>query len=153
MPSNRVSSRSEKEYQDATTPENTYLSGLCTGLFAATAIASSPSLSSLLPIAVQVVLMAYRTGSHVASLAERLSPSTGMSESWTYVVPGAKEAEAKSLLAEFHKSEVNIRLLPSAGPRKQNKLTRVYRESRRPRRPMSVLCPPATSRYLVLPRH
>jgi hypothetical protein len=30
-----------------------------------------------------------------------------MSESWTYVVPGAKEAEAKSILAEFHKSEVN----------------------------------------------
>ncbi|KAK7964984.1 Conidial yellow pigment biosynthesis polyketide synthase [Apiospora saccharicola] len=97
--------RSEKEYQDATEPENTYLSGLCTGLFAASAIASSPSLSSLLPIAVQVVLMAYRVGSHVASLAERLSPSTEKSESWTYVVPGAKEATAKSILEDFHKSE------------------------------------------------
>lgn len=49
--------------------------------------------------------MAYRTGSHVASLSERLSPPTDKSESWTYVVPGAKEAEAKSILAEFHKSE------------------------------------------------
>ncbi|KAK7989418.1 hypothetical protein PG989_009733 [Apiospora arundinis] len=97
--------RSEKEYQDATEPENTFLSGLCTGLFAASAIASSPSLSSLLPIAVQVVLMAYRVGSHVASLAERLSPSTEKSESWTYVVPGAKETTAKSILDEFHKSE------------------------------------------------
>ncbi|KAI1875243.1 hypothetical protein JX265_004301 [Neoarthrinium moseri] len=97
--------RSEKEHEDVTKSENTYLSGLCTGLFAATAIASSPSLSSLVPIAVQVVLMAYRVGSHVASLAERLSPSIEKSESWTYVVPGAKEAEAKSILAEFHKSE------------------------------------------------
>ncbi|KAK8056490.1 Beta-ketoacyl synthase [Apiospora rasikravindrae] len=97
--------RSEKEYQDATEPENTYLSGLCTGLFAASAIASSPSLSSLLPIAVQVVLMAYRVGSHVASLAERLSPSSEKSESWTYVVPGAKESTAKSILEDFHKSE------------------------------------------------
>ncbi|KAK8115100.1 conidial yellow pigment biosynthesis polyketide synthase [Apiospora kogelbergensis] len=97
--------RSEKEYQDATEPENTYLSGLCTGLFAASAIASSPSLSSLLPIAVQVVLMAYRVGSHVASLADRLSPSTEKSESWTYVVPGAKESTAKSILDDFHKSE------------------------------------------------
>ncbi|ORY65292.1 polyketide synthase [Pseudomassariella vexata] len=97
--------RSEKEYEDVTQSENTYLSGLCTGLFAATAIASSPSLSYLLPIAVQVVLMAYRTGTHVASLAERLSPSTGKSQSWTYVVPGAKEAEAQSILAEFHKTE------------------------------------------------
>ncbi|KAI1081368.1 polyketide synthase [Whalleya microplaca] len=97
--------RSEKEHQDVTKPECTKLSGLCTGLFAATAIASSPSLSSLLPIAVQVVLMAFRTGSHVASLAERLSPSTERSESWTYVVPSVKEAEAKSILEEFHKSE------------------------------------------------
>ncbi|KAH9900317.1 polyketide synthase [Xylariomycetidae sp. FL2044] len=97
--------RSEKEHEDATIPENTKLSGLCTGLFAATAIASAPSLSSLLPIAVQVVLMAFRTGAHVASLAERLSPSIGKSESWTYVLPAVKEAQANSILAEFHKSE------------------------------------------------
>ncbi|KAI1389461.1 polyketide synthase [Hypoxylon trugodes] len=97
--------RSEKEYEDVTSHRNTKLSGLCTGLFAATAIASSYSLSTLIPIAVQVVLMAFRTGSHVASLAERLSPSTEKSESWTYVLPAAKEAEAKSILAEFHKSE------------------------------------------------
>ena len=96
-------SRSEKEYEDVTSHGNTKLSGLCTGLFAATAIASSYSLSTLLPIATQVVLMAFRTGSHVASLAERLSPSTEKSESWTYVLPAAQEAEAKSILAEFHK--------------------------------------------------
>ncbi|XXH03428.1 hypothetical protein Hte_009830 [Hypoxylon texense] len=97
--------RSEKEYEDVTDHKHTKLSGLCTGLFAATAIASSYSLSTLLPIAVQVVLMAFRTGSHVASLAERLNPSVDKSESWTYVLPAAKETEAKSILAEFHKSE------------------------------------------------
>ncbi|KAL7623342.1 hypothetical protein AAE478_007023 [Parahypoxylon ruwenzoriense] len=97
--------RCEKEYEDVTEHINTKLSGLCTGLFAATAIASSYSLSTLIPIAVQVVLMAFRTGSHVASLAERLSPPTEKSESWTYVLPAAKEAEAKSVLAEFHSSE------------------------------------------------
>ncbi|KAI1345073.1 polyketide synthase [Xylariaceae sp. FL0016] len=97
--------RSEKEHEDATEPSKTKLSGLCTGLFAATAIASSPSLSALLPIAVQVVLMAFRTGSHVASLAERLSPQSGKAESWTYVIPSLKEAQAKSILAEFHSSE------------------------------------------------
>ncbi|KAI1098515.1 polyketide synthase [Jackrogersella minutella] len=97
--------RSEKEHEDVTDHKNTKLSGLCTGLFAATAIASSQSLSTLIPIAVQVVLMAFRTGSHVASLAERISPSNGKSESWTYVLPAAQEAEAKFILAEFHKSE------------------------------------------------
>ncbi|RYP30428.1 hypothetical protein DL767_006239 [Monosporascus sp. MG133] len=97
--------RSEKEYEDYTTAGNTFLSGLCIGLFAATAIASSPSLSSLLPIAVQIVLMAFRTGSHVASLAERLSPTKGKSESWTHIVAGAKEADVKDILADFHKAE------------------------------------------------
>ncbi|KAK8089291.1 Beta-ketoacyl synthase [Apiospora hydei] len=81
--------RSEKEYQDATEPENTYLSGLCTGLFAASAIASSPS---------PLVAPSYRS-------PERLSPSSEKSESWTYVVPGAKESTAKSILDDFHKSE------------------------------------------------
>ncbi|KAI0017704.1 polyketide synthase [Xylariomycetidae sp. FL0641] len=97
--------RSEKEYEDVTDAENTKLSGLCTGLFAATAIASSPSLSSLLPIAVQVVLMAFRTGSYVASLAERLSPPAEKSESWTYVVPSVKQSEAQGILEDFHKDE------------------------------------------------
>ncbi|KAI1481114.1 polyketide synthase [Daldinia eschscholtzii] len=97
--------RSEKEHEDVTDHRNTKLSGLCTGLFAATAIASSYSLSTLIPIAVQVVLLAFRTGSHVASLADRLSPPKEESESWTYVLPAAKEAEAKSILTEFHRSE------------------------------------------------
>ncbi|CAJ2502602.1 Uu.00g099960.m01.CDS01 [Anthostomella pinea] len=96
---------SEKEYEDVTDSENTKLSGLCTGLFAASAIASSPSLSSLPPLAVQAVLMAFRTGSFVASVAESLSSRTEKSESWTYVVPSVKEAHAKSILEDFHKSE------------------------------------------------
>ena len=53
--------------------------------------------------------MAFRTGAHVASAADRLSPSNGTSESWTYVVPGAKEDEAKAVLAEFHEAEVSSR--------------------------------------------
>ncbi|RYP55311.1 hypothetical protein DL768_000066 [Monosporascus sp. mg162] len=98
--------RSEKEYEDYTTAGNRFLSGLCIGLFAATAIASSPSLPSLLPIAVQVVLMAFRTGSHVASLAERLSPTKEKSETWTHIVAGVKEADAKAILRDFHKAEL-----------------------------------------------
>ncbi|KAI8953477.1 polyketide synthase [Xylaria longipes] len=95
----------EKHHEDVTTPENTRLSGLCTGLFAAAAIATSPSLSTLLPIAVQVVLMAFRVGTHVGSLSERLSPSTGRSESWTYVLSSVKDSDARKILADFHQSE------------------------------------------------
>ncbi|KAI0434278.1 polyketide synthase [Xylaria sp. FL1042] len=95
----------EKNHEDISRPENTRLCGLCTGLFAAAAIAISPSLSALLPIAVQVVLMAFRVGSHVGSLSERLSPSNERSESWTRVMASGNDGDAKKILADFHQSE------------------------------------------------
>ncbi|KAJ1326724.1 naphtho-gamma-pyrone polyketide synthase [Microdochium nivale] len=96
---------SEKDLGASTTEANRILSGLCTGLFAAAAIASSPSLSTLLPVAVQVVLMAFRTGNYVSSMAERLSPATKGQESWTYVLAGVKDTEARSSLLSFHQDE------------------------------------------------
>ncbi|KAI1357960.1 polyketide synthase [Xylaria arbuscula] len=95
----------EKNHEDVSTPENTRLSGLCTGLFAAAAIATSPSLSALLPIAVQVALMAFRVGSHVGSLADWLSPSIETSKSWTYVIASVDESDARRILADFHQTE------------------------------------------------
>jgi hypothetical protein len=89
-------------------PRETYLVGLCTGLFAATAIACSPSLSELVPIGVQFVLMAFRTGAFVATLADRLEKDSDLSKSWTYVVPGTREVAATSMLTEFHKTNVSI---------------------------------------------
>ncbi|GAP83149.2 putative polyketide synthase [Rosellinia necatrix] len=96
---------SEKKHEDVSRPENTRLSGLCTGLFASVAIATSPSLSALIPIAIQMVLMAFRVGSHVASLAERLNPAVTKSESWTYVIPSVGENDAKRTLTDFHEAE------------------------------------------------
>ncbi|KAJ2986930.1 hypothetical protein NUW58_g4794 [Xylaria curta] len=98
-------SHAEKHHEDATSPEHTRLSGLCTGQFAAVAIAASPSLSTLLPIAVEFVLMAFRVGSYVGSLSERLCPSAGKSESWTYVLASVKDSDAKRIIADFNKSE------------------------------------------------
>jgi hypothetical protein len=100
-------SRAEKKHDDSTVPSETYIIGLCTGLFAATAIASSPSLSELVPIAVQVALMAFRTGGYVAALADRLRKDSESSESWTYVVPGAGETAATLMLDEFHNANVS----------------------------------------------
>ncbi|KAL8327543.1 hypothetical protein RB597_003732 [Gaeumannomyces tritici] len=95
----------EKHYEDVTQHENTHLVGLCSGLFAASAIASTTSVSSLVPLAVQTVLMAFRTGSQVAALAERLEPSTDCSESWTYIVPGLTEEAAQAEISEFHSTQ------------------------------------------------
>jgi hypothetical protein len=99
-------SHAEKNYEDVTRHDQTFLVGLCSGLFAATAIASTPSLSTLVPVAVQVVLMSFRTGSYVHSLAERLSPASGKSESWTHIYPELSESAAAAGLAEFHSSNV-----------------------------------------------
>ncbi|KAK6592490.1 beta-ketoacyl synthase [Botrytis cinerea] len=95
--------RHEKEHGDSTIPSETCLVGLCTGLFAAAAIASSPSISQLIPIAVQVMLMSFRTGAYVAALANRLDSRPELPESWTYVVPAAQENEVNSILGDFHK--------------------------------------------------
>ena len=50
--------------------------------------------------------MAFRTGSYVHKLAERLNPSVEHSESWTYIFPGLKPDETASLLQGFHQSNV-----------------------------------------------
>lgn len=76
-------------------------------MFAAAAINSTPTLSTLVPVAVQVVLMAFRTGRHVAAMAERLCPPVEHSESWTYIFPGVKGDFAQSKLDDFHQSNVS----------------------------------------------
>ncbi|KAL9943253.1 Type I Iterative Polyketide synthase (PKS) [Verticillium nonalfalfae] len=96
--------RAEKEPQDVKAHEDTYILGLCTGLFAAAAVASTASVSTLIPVAVQTVLMAFRTGSHVASLAERLCPATSRSDPWTHVLVDVTEADVTKALQSFHSS-------------------------------------------------
>ena len=107
LPTSNNFSRAEKVHEDVTRPGETCLVGLCTGLFAAAAIGSSPSLSSLIPIAVQVVLMAFRAGAHVAALAERLHKDSESSETWTYVLPTIGEAETRSIIDLFHNQVVS----------------------------------------------
>lgn len=85
-----------------------FFGGLCSGMFAAAAITSTPTLSTLVPVAVQMVLMAFRTGNHVAAMAERLCPPAESSESWTYIVPGMTGDEAGAKLEKFNKSNVSI---------------------------------------------
>ncbi|KAJ2893280.1 putative polyketide synthase protein [Zalerion maritima] len=100
--------RAEKEYEDIVKADHTFLAGLCTGLFAASAIACTSSPSSLIPLAVQTVLMAFRTGSHVDAMAGRLCPSSGSSESWTTIMPGTTREEAEAAISDFH----NVNAIP-----------------------------------------
>lgn len=84
-----------------------FFGGLCAGMFAAAAITCTPTLSTLVPVAIQVVLMAFRTGSHVAAMAERLCPSTAdCSESWTYILPGMTGDMVRAILESFNDERV-----------------------------------------------
>jgi hypothetical protein len=97
----------EKNYEDITRHDQTVLVGLCAGLYAAAAIASTPSVSTLVPVAVQAVLMAFRTGRHVSLIAERLCSAGEQSESWTLILPGQTEEATQTVLEDFHNSNVS----------------------------------------------
>ena len=84
----------------------TCLVGLCTGLLAAAAIASSPAPLALIPLAIEVVLIAFRTGSYIGTTADRLEFSREGSASWSSIVAGTSEAEVQNVLDHLHKTKV-----------------------------------------------
>ncbi|KAI9880108.1 MAG: hypothetical protein M1830_005353 [Pleopsidium flavum] len=87
---------------------DTLILGLCTGLLAASAVASSKTLASLTSLAVVVVRIAFRTGILVDAVAQQLAQSTHDSqtpESWSAVVAGMSEAAVAAALDTFHKSK------------------------------------------------
>jgi hypothetical protein len=60
----------------------------------------------LVPTAVQMVIVAFRTGLYVSGMADRLEAVDGATKSWTFVVPETDEVSAKAILHEFHASNV-----------------------------------------------
>ncbi len=86
------------------------LLGLCTGLLAASAVASVDSLIALLPVAVETVRIAFRTGAHVADVAERLEILSDVYESWSTVFAVADVPSAEEALNKFHEGHVRITL-------------------------------------------
>ena len=87
-------------------PSQTCLVGLCIGLLAGAAIASSPAPLALIPLAIEVVLIAFRTGSYIGATADRLELSREGSVSWSTIIAGTSEAEVQSTLNDLHKTKV-----------------------------------------------
>lgn len=85
---------------------DTRIVGSGIGLLAAAAVASSPSLSSLVPIAVDVVLLSYRIGSGVDATATRLDLTLSADDCWATLVTGQSENVVRDLLLSFHKEKV-----------------------------------------------
>ncbi|RYP79317.1 hypothetical protein DL770_006722 [Monosporascus sp. CRB-9-2] len=74
--------------------KNSRALGLCTGTLAAAAVGCSRSTLELVPLAVDAVIVAFRTGVHVTDMAQRLQPSDSTDQSWSIIVPGLASADA-----------------------------------------------------------
>ncbi|POR36607.1 Polyketide synthase [Tolypocladium paradoxum] len=104
-----LDSRIEKHADDVEKRQEVHFAGVGVGLFAATAAASSASPATLIPLAVQAVLLAFRIGSHVSSIGDEIwsaDEDSEPSESWTYIFPHIPAEEAELRLAQFHESHI-----------------------------------------------
>ena len=72
-------------------------------------MACSPEITALIPLAVEVVLIAFRVG-RLARTTARLVEVTSSGDSaasWSYAIPGMTQPEAQAALATFHQSKVH----------------------------------------------
>ncbi|KAK2629894.1 hypothetical protein QTJ16_000714 [Diplocarpon rosae] len=93
-----------EEYPLEYPSSSTEILGICTGLLSASAVASSSSLSSLIPLAVQTVRIAFRLGSRVSTVANQLETPTDQSQTWSTIVVGISRDEAEVAISEFNTS-------------------------------------------------
>ncbi len=91
-------------------PSETCLVGLCTGALPAAAISCCKTLSDLLPIAVQTVLVAFRMGMCNLDVRNRIEDST---KAWSLVTPTSTPEKIAESLDEFSKFNVSKALIPS----------------------------------------
>lgn len=84
---------------------DSYAVGISTGVLAAAAVALSPAVPALIPLGVEVVLIAFRTGLHVGTVANLLDLQRD-GTSWAFALPGMTDAEAQRMLSNFHEDKV-----------------------------------------------
>lgn len=104
-------SDSSDSYPDAA---NSYLIGVCTGLFAATAVSSSRTMTELVPAGVEAALVAFRTGLHSLKMQRDIEPlSANASRSWSFIFT-LSESQALEVLQGFN-AEVVSNLIQEIG--------------------------------------
>ncbi|TVY82590.1 Non-reducing polyketide synthase PKS12 [Lachnellula suecica] len=98
----------EDKPQSYVTPGNTLVVGVCTGLFAASAVASCTSLAALVPLAAEAVRVAFRTGARVSLEASSIEGSHNGHGNWSKTVTGIESTGLTAALEEFNKSQVSF---------------------------------------------
>lgn len=93
-------------------PKDTQILGVCTGLLAASAVASCPSLAPLIPLAVETVAIAFRAGELVATVSDRLEQRLE-NDTWSTIIGGQHMFSIESEIEEFNKEQVHHFILSS----------------------------------------
>lgn len=112
--------------------------GICTGLLSGSATASASSVTELLPLAVEAVLTAFRTGLHVTRTRDHLDRSPDRTKSWSYIVPGLQIDPALSQIEEFSNSAASLQNFQIRPGRSRLTLTRTYSSAQGPMLALSV---------------
>ena len=84
---------------------NTRVLGLCTGLLSAAAVVSVKTVEELVPLAIQFVRLAFRSGAVVDGARSVLSQIGEEKAPWSTIVTGTSEQAAKDALAAFHQEK------------------------------------------------
>ncbi|KAI1271590.1 polyketide synthase for naphthopyrone YWA1 [Xylaria sp. FL0933] len=77
--------------------------GMCTGQLAASAIASASNISELAYLAVQTVVIAFRTGIQVTNARNLVDNGVDKNQNWSYIVPKLPVEMAISRIEQFSK--------------------------------------------------
>lgn len=91
-------------------PGNSCIAGLGVGLFVATAVSLSSSLSDLIVSGSEAVRIAFRLGAHVDKISQNLearNPDAAL-ESWAYVITELSEEIVQKELDRLNKSMVGF---------------------------------------------
>ncbi|KAF2706517.1 polyketide synthase module [Pleomassaria siparia CBS 279.74] len=68
-------------------PAECHIVGVCTGLLSSAAISTSQTWAELFPAAIEVVLLAFRTGIRTTQVRNDIEEPTAGSQSWSMIVP------------------------------------------------------------------
>lgn len=80
--------------------------GLCTGQLASAAVSSSKTVGELIPAGVETVVLALRLGVCVVKVRE-LVEENRPSQSWSVLVSGMRQEEAKKIIGNFGRANVS----------------------------------------------
>lgn len=90
-------------------------------------MACSPEITALIPLAVEVVLIAFRLGRLARTAARHvdLASTEDSPASWSYAIPGMTQPEAQAALATFNESKVQS-ITDTGGSNKANSCHRHF---------------------------